>query len=116
MCVVKHPVSSNGTMNKRLLTLFLNNLISSFSFLNRRILSHSVPSSIRISNMPDPELLTLEDALKEEKFHWQSQQPFMNFFYSSSSKFSKFGDFGHMTMPKTDSKLAAFLEITKSRN
>ena len=53
--------------------------------------------------MPDPELHTLEDALKEEKFHWQPQQPFMNFFYSSSSKFSKFGDLGHMTMPKTDS-------------
>ena len=30
--------------------------------------------------MPDPELHTLEDALKEEKCHWQSQQPFMIFF------------------------------------
>lgn len=30
--------------------------------------------------MADPELLTLEDALKEEKFNWQSQQLFMKIF------------------------------------
>ena len=52
--------------------------------------------------MPDPELHTLEDALKEEKIHWQSEQPFMKFLYPSSSKFSKFGDLGNMIMPKTD--------------